>query len=90
MQNGHNLNTGSLTFANNYAANDAMTGMPLRDFTVEFWARTPAIVEGTPPPSSAAEFCSFATRLQSQSEPSSCTNPAPCFLTSHLFCSEPL
>ena len=62
------MDTGSLTFANNYAANDAMTGMPLRDFTVEFWARTPAISAEGAPPSSAAEFFSFATHLQGAGE----------------------
>lgn len=41
QQNGKSLSTGVLSFANNYAMNQEFQGMPDRDITVAFWARTP-------------------------------------------------
>lgn len=60
------MDTGALAFKNNYAANDAMVGMPTRDFTVEFWARTPALLMDSPPFGDYSEFFSFATHLQNE------------------------
>jgi cysteine-rich repeat protein len=39
---------GVLTFKNNYAMNQNIKGMPVGDFSVEFWARTPAYNENQP------------------------------------------
>jgi hypothetical protein len=38
--NGNSLRTGLLTFKNNVAVNKAVKGMPEKDFTVEFWAKS--------------------------------------------------
>ena len=63
-QASHSMKAGALSFKNNYAANDAMVGMPTKDFTVEFWARTPALSKDAPAAGNYAEFFSFATHLQ--------------------------
>ena len=62
-QDGKQLSTGSLNFANNYAFNPAMVNMPEKDFTVEFWARTPAYNEDTTTNSFTTLF-SYATHTQ--------------------------
>ena len=49
---------------NNFAINESAAGMPTRDFTVEFWGRTPAVHEGQPPPTDYSEFFSYATRVE--------------------------
>lgn len=41
-----------------------MTGMPTGDFTVAFWARTPAINDLRTPGANQAELFSYATHLQ--------------------------
>ena len=64
MQGGQHLTAGSLIFKNNYAINETAAGMPARDFTVEFWGRTPAVGDGKPPPTLYSEFFSYATRVQ--------------------------
>ncbi|KAK9814590.1 hypothetical protein WJX72_008328 [[Myrmecia] bisecta] len=64
-KDGKHFPTSALSFQNNYAMNSEMTGMPTRDVTVEFWARTPASFQGPGkiPTQDQAEFFSFATRL---------------------------
>ncbi len=42
------MSTSSLVFENNYALNGDVTGMPTRDVSVEFWARTPAYNKSSP------------------------------------------
>ncbi|KAL4422517.1 hypothetical protein ABPG75_008714 [Micractinium tetrahymenae] len=55
------METGALTFRNNYAMQQAYEGMPDRDITVEFWARTPAYTPKNSTPERYAEFFSFAS-----------------------------
>jgi len=68
VQGGQHLTAGSLSFKNNYAINDSAAGMPARDFTVEFWGRTPAVKEGLPPPPLYSEFFSYAGNVQQPGE----------------------
>lgn len=63
VQNGKQVSTGSLNFANNYAYNPEMVNMPAKDFTVEFWARTPAWDENTSTNAFTTLF-SYATHTQ--------------------------
>lgn len=55
----------TLDFSNNYAINTQVEGMPDKDVTVEFWAKTPALNsddQGDVP--AMYEFLSFATTLR--------------------------
>lgn len=65
------LRTGSLSFENNYAMQADMKDMPSRDFTVEFWAQTPAI--NTSASADALQnfmnFLSYATHLPESERP---------------------
>lgn len=63
-QDGKQLSTGSLSFANNYAFNPEMINMPERDFTVEFWARTPAYDGDKSTTNSFTSLFSYATHTQ--------------------------
>lgn len=54
------LETGALTFHNNYAMNQGFQGMPDGDITIEFWARTPAYNASTAQPDIYSEFLNFA------------------------------
>ncbi|KAK9918751.1 hypothetical protein WJX75_006574 [Coccomyxa subellipsoidea] len=62
-KDGKQLSTGSLNFANNYVFNPEMINMPESDFTVEFWARTPAYDESNGTNSFTTLF-SYATHTQ--------------------------
>ena len=64
LQDSHHLAAGMLSFKNNYAINEESAGMPARDFTVEFWGRTPTMKDGLPPPTLYSEFFSYAARIQ--------------------------
>lgn len=57
------MHAGALAFRNNYAINHNVTGMPTGDFSVGFWARTPAIDELKTPVANQAELFSYATHL---------------------------
>lgn len=60
QRDGKSLSTGALTFKNNYAMNPGLKGMPVRDITIEFWARSGEI-SGNPLSSEHyAEFLSFS------------------------------
>ena len=74
LQDGHHLEAGSISFANNYAINETVADMPARDFSVEFWGRTPAVSDNQPPPTLYSEFFSYAAHVQ-QSGAQSTQNP---------------
>lgn len=57
---GQAFDAGVASFRNNYAANQGLAGMPDRDVSVEFWARTPAY-NATRSPDAYAEFLSFSS-----------------------------
>lgn len=59
---GH-LSTGMLSFQNNYAIATGATAMPARDFTVEFWARTPPVTATHHHDIPRTELFSYATLL---------------------------
>ena len=59
----HSMDAGALAFRNNYAINHNVTSMPTGDFSVGFWARTPAIDELKTPGANQAELFSYATHL---------------------------
>ena len=87
MQGGSRLETGGLDFSNNYAFNPSMVNMPRDDFTVEFWAKTPAYTDRTSG-NSFQSFFSYATHTEKDST-CECTimkAPAPAFST-HCSCS---
>lgn len=62
-QNGRSFQSSSLTFANNYALNADMVGMPAKDFTAEFWARTPAYNKDAPGHNTIADLFTYATHI---------------------------
>ncbi len=62
MLQGH-LSTGMLSFQNNYAIATGATAMPARDFTVEFWARTPPVTATHHHDIPRTELFSYATLL---------------------------
>lgn len=66
MQGGSRLETGGLDFSNNYAFNPSMVNMPRDDFTVEFWAKTPAYTDRTSG-NSFQSFFSYATHTEKDS-----------------------
>ena len=56
--------TSSLVFENNYALNPDVVGMPTKDITVEFWARTPAYNKSSRPADKKFEdLLNYATHL---------------------------
>jgi len=59
-RDGKSLSTGALTFKNNYAMNPGLKGMPTKDITIEFWARTGAITGDALTSEHYAEFLSFS------------------------------
>ncbi|PSC70155.1 concanavalin A-like lectin glucanase [Micractinium conductrix] len=61
QKGGDRLQAGALSFRNNYALQPDYTGMPDKDITVEFWARTPAYTPRNATPERYAEFFSFAS-----------------------------
>ncbi|BDA49076.1 probable Sushi, von Willebrand factor type A, EGF and pentraxin pentraxin domain-containing protein at C-terminar half [Coccomyxa sp. Obi] len=63
-KDGKQLSTGSLSFANNYAFNPEMIDMPRKDFTVEFWARTPAYDADKSASNSFTSLFSYATHTE--------------------------
>lgn len=63
-KDGKSLRTHSLTFKNNYAMNSGLDGMPAKDITVEFWARSGALGDNTLTSERYAEFLSFASLKQ--------------------------
>jgi hypothetical protein len=80
LQSGSRLETGGLEFTNNYAFNPSMVNMPRDDFTVEFWARTPAYTDRTSG-NSFQSFFSYATHTEKDSTcecPCDCAGPAIC------------
>ncbi len=91
LQSGSRLETGGLEFTNNYAFNPSMVNMPRDDFTVEFWAKTPAYTDRTSG-NSFQSFFSYATHTEKDSTcgcPCYCAGPAIChcwpFLMSDAF-----
>lgn len=64
----HKLQTSALSFRNNYAINHNVSGMPTADFTLAFWARTPAIDDDRAPGANQAELFSYATHLKESGE----------------------
>lgn len=61
---GKDMETGVLTFrGQHHAQNQNFQGMPQKDFTIEFWARTPEY-NGSSHPDEYNEFFSFATTLE--------------------------
>lgn len=66
LQSGSRLETGGLEFTNNYAFNPSMVNMPCDDFTVEFWAKTPAYTDRTSG-NSFQSFFSYATHTEKDS-----------------------
>ncbi len=71
LQSGSRLETGGLEFTNNYAFNPGMVNMPRDDFTVEFWAKTPAYRDRTSG-NSFQSFFSYATHTEKDS---TCESP---------------
>jgi hypothetical protein len=61
------MHAGALAFRNNYAINHNVTGMPTGDFSVGFWARTPAIDQLMAPGANQEELFSYATHLSKSS-----------------------
>lgn len=59
LQESHSLDTTALSFRNNYALAQDFKGMPDRDISVEFWARTP-VFNLSKPTDHNSEFLSFA------------------------------
>ena len=57
------VSAGVASFKNNYAMNQNYRGMPERDLSIEFWARTPAV--GIDQADVYSDFLSFATSAQS-------------------------
>ena len=76
---GH-LSTGMLTFQNNYAIATEATAMPARDFTVEFWARTPRVTATHHHDIPRTELFSYATLLANDSSAGTrgCLHTAEC------------
>ncbi|PRW20453.1 concanavalin A-like lectin glucanase [Chlorella sorokiniana] len=70
-QGSSRLEAGAMAFRNNYAMQQTYSGMPERDITIEFWARTPAYSARNSTPASFSEFLSFATYTKDESGPSS-------------------
>jgi hypothetical protein len=56
--------SGVLEFKNNVALGKAVKGFPDKSFTVEFWAKGPALDESQPPNSQElnSQFFSYATQ----------------------------
>ena len=76
-QGSSSLATGAVAFANNYAFNPEVRGMPTGDISVELWARMPAHAEGAA--SNAFQtLLSYATHTQRASPGSPCARPEPC------------
>ena len=74
VQGSSSLGTGAAAFANNYAFNPEVRGMPTGDFSVELWARTPAHPEGTV--SNAFQtLVSYATHTEPASAGGACESP---------------
>jgi hypothetical protein len=61
------VQAGALAFRNNYAINHNLTGMPTGNFSVGFWARTPAIDKLKALGANQAELFSYATHLSKSS-----------------------
>lgn len=60
-KNKKELRTHALSFKNNYAMNPQLKGIPTKDITVEFWARSGVIKDSSVGTERYAEFISFAT-----------------------------
>jgi hypothetical protein len=83
------MHAGALAFRNNYAINHNVTGMPTGDFSVGFWARTPAIDELKMPGANQAELFSYATHLSaSGAHGNSLDTPSPAHHTNACLYSE--
>jgi hypothetical protein len=65
-RNGKRLETGALAFHNNFAMNQGWAGMPEKDLTIEFWARTPAFSSRNGTAEVNSEFVSFATFIRDE------------------------
>ena len=56
----HALQTGAISFHNNFAMNQGFQGMPEGDISIEFWARTPTYNVSTAQPDIYSEFINYA------------------------------
>ena len=63
LQGGRTLEASSIVFEDNYAMNPDMQGMPTKDLTVEFWAKTPAYDPTVPGHNPLADLLTYATHI---------------------------
>lgn len=63
MQGGRSFESSSIAFDNNYALNPDVEGIPTKDVTVEFWAKTPAYDNHALGHTDLADLLVYATHM---------------------------
>ena len=65
QNNGPQLTTGAITFANNYALQPNAIDIPTRDVSVEFWARTPSATHSSNDHNALSDILDIASHTTS-------------------------
>ena len=77
MQGGKSFSSSSIVFENNYAMNAEVEEMPIKDLTVEMWAKTPALDPNALGHQDIADILTYATHIPG--EESICETPIQFF-----------